>query len=614
MKKQDGWFKTKFPQVQGEIAYFCAEFGVDPKLPVYSGGLGILAGDHLKEASDLGLPLVAVGLFYSEGYFKQQINKTGQQIALYTPNNPNDYPVHKINGPDGKALQIKVDLGDREVTLEAYEGKVGRIPLYLLTTDTPSNSQADRRITDRLYCIDRTQRLEQEILIGIGGWQLLQQLKRPIRYLHLNEGHCVFAALEWVRQTMQATKLDFKAASAHVKSKILFTLHTPVPAGNEVFDENLVSEKTPALARELGLSSKDFLALGRQRASSNEGFNLSALALKLAQNANGVSALHGQVSRAMWQGLYPGKSVEDVPIGSVTNGVHFSTWVAPSLIALYKEHLGPDFMDGLDSAPTWQMDKIPDARLWELHLQMKREMIDDLRQRHLDWLKRENLTLQTSPFLDPEALTIGFARRFAGYKRATLIFRDLSRLKALLGNSAKPLQIIFAGKSHPADQKGQALIQELVGLSLSKDFYGKVFLVEGYDIDLAKKLVQGVDIWLNNPIKPQEASGTSGQKAAINGVLNLSVLDGWWDEGCTDKNGWGIEEQEGDTDDQIADRIYSLLENEIGSLYFDKRSHGIPIQWVSRMKAAIASVTPRFTTRRMLKEYCEKYYGPGLAS
>jgi glycogen phosphorylase len=610
------WFKAKFPNSKGKVAYFCAEFGLNDKLPIYSGGLGVLAGDHLKEASDLDLPLVAVGLYYKEGYFTQKINRSGQQLAEFIPNDPKKLPIIEVKDLKGNPVIVSVEMGDRTVYAGVYKNLVGRISLYLLNTDIEQNNEKDRNITNRLYCSDRTQRLEQEVLLGIGGWKLLQVLGEDIRYLHLNEGHCVFAALEWTRQKMDEQHLSFEEARAQVRASTLFTTHTPVPAGNEAFDDKATAEMVPGFIKSLGLDTESFLNLGRKTPEAKGEFSLSIAALNFSNYSNGVSKLHGHVSRGMWQDLFPGKAQDDVPIGHITNGVHYGTWVADGLKKLCSEAAGSDIEKSLDDSAVIQADKISDEALWNLHTQLKSELVTELRRGRETWLKREGfpqrLIDSNKTFFNPNALTIGFARRFATYKRATLIFSDLDRLQAILKKADRPVQIVFAGRSHPADLEGQKFIQNIVELSLSDNLLGSIYLAEGYNMSLAAKLVQGVDVWLNNPHKPLEASGTSGQKAAINGAPNLSVLDGWWDEGFAKNNGWGIEESESDTDETIANRLYECLEDEVIPEFYDNRHNGIPQAWVKKMKNSISSITPMFTTRRMLKEYCTKYYGPGL--
>ncbi len=617
-KSAPRWFGKRASKAPGEIAYFCAEFGVDTSLPIYSGGLGVLAGDHVKEASDMGLPFVAVGLYYPEGYFQQRINAFGEQVADFPHMNASKRPLERVARPDGSPLIVSVDVGGRTISACAWKALVGNVQMYLLDADIPENDEIDRRLTARLYCADRTMRLEQEMLLGVGGWRLLQELGHDVRALHLNEGHCVFAALEWARQTMAAEGIDCAKAMAALKPHILFTTHTPVPAGNEAFDPKLVATHLRELIDALGMTPEAFLKLGAGGPKEVSGFCLSIVALALSGAANGVSRLHGEVSRKMWKKLYPKLKQNDVPIGYVTNGVHYPTWVARELRAANREAFGADIEEHLDDGARWDASRIDDAKLWSIHTQLKKRLIDELRRRRRQWLMREGapraVIEQVDGFLDPNALTIGFARRFTGYKRATLVFRDLKRLARILGNARCPVQIIMAGKSHPADREGQKFIARVNEIAQKKAFAGRVYLVEGYDMDLASYLVQGVDVWLNNPIKPLEASGTSGQKAAINGVLNLSVLDGWWDEGCEPSHGWGIEERAKDSEKDVAERIYTLLEKEVAPLYSERDADDVPRGWTQQMKQAIVSLSPEFTTRRMLKEYFERYYEKALTS
>lgn len=622
MKAEQTWFGQTHPELQGQtIAYFSMEFGLHESLPIYSGGLGILSGDHCKEASDLGLPLVGVGFLYPQGYFNQRINADGMQEAAYDKLHFSEVSATPAVGPDGSEVVISVDLPGRKVYAKVWKFQVGRIPLYLMDTDVEPNAPNDRVLAAHLYGGDQEMRISQEIMLGIGGVRALRALGLKPAVWHLNEGHAAFLGLERIRELVAEQGLTFNEAREAVEANSVFTTHTPVPAGNDVFGFDLIDRFFSGYWGQLGRNRDEFLNLARQDQSWGPGFGMTVLALHLSNRHNGVSALHGDVARRMWQFLWPGVDVDEVPITSITNGVHTSTWLAPALAKLYDRQLGDSWRHHIDDPATWRpISKADDQTLWEVHQQLKAALIDYARER----LKQQRLRLgegatqiqEVDTLLDPQAFTIGFARRFATYKRATLIFRDLERLHRMLSDTKRPVQIIFAGKAHPADEPGKALIQQVYRLSRQPTFAGKIIFLEGYDIDMARKLVAGVDLWLNNPIRPHEASGTSGQKASLNGVPNASILDGWWVEGYNRKNGWAFGEQREYQNEELqaeadALALYSVLEREIIPLFYDRDAQGVPHGWLSVMKEAILTCAPQFSMARMVKEYTERFYVPG---
>ncbi|HEX6788267.1 MAG TPA: alpha-glucan family phosphorylase [Gaiellaceae bacterium] len=577
------WWQGRREDSRFSVAYFSTEFGLDESLPIYSGGLGILAGDHLKSASDLGIPLVAVGLFYREGYFRQQLDESDWQGERYPDNDPSMLPMIAENA------RVTVELADDDTVLTpvhacVWRVQVGRIPLYLLDTDIDENPEWARRITDRLYGGDRRHRLRQELVLGIGGVRALRALGLDPAVFHMNEGHSAFLQLERLRELVEDTGLARDAAVERLRASTVFTTHTPVPAGNEIFDAWLVEQNVAALVQRCGYAWDDFAALGRTGAS--EAFGLTPFALRTSSYANGVSALHGEVSREMWHGLWPERSIDDVPIGSVTNGVHARSWIADELDRL----LG-----------TEEDTAIPDfARAYELS-------DDDLWRAHTD--AKSRLLAMLPDGFDPDALTIGFARRFATYKRADLIYSDADRLIRLLTDSERPIQIVLAGKAHPADEGGKALIQKLARFVHEERSAGRVAFIEDYEISVARLLVQGVDVWLNNPRRPLEASGTSGMKAALNGVVNCSILDGWWVEGYSTDTGFAIGGNWIAADDAAQDAadasaLYDVLEREVIPAYYDRS------RWLDLMRNSIAQLGARFNTNRMLIEYVETMYIP----
>jgi glycogen phosphorylase len=618
---QATWFGRTYPGGEPQlIAYFSAEFGLHESLPIYSGGLGILAGDHCKTASDLGLPFVGVGFLYPQGYFQQHIDANGRQEAIYEKLDFSMVPAMPALGPDGQHVLVSVELPGRTVFAKVWRIQVGRIPIYLMDTDVEQNAPGDRELSARLYGGDQQIRISQEVVLGIGGVRALRALGLRPTVWHLNEGHAAFLQLERIRELVQEEHLSFPAALWATKADAVFTTHTPVPAGNDAFPLELMDRFFGAYWGKLGLERESFLDLGRYDYQWGSQFSMTVLALRTNGKANGVSRLHGEVSRRMWQGVWPGVPQAEVPIGHVTNGVHTESWLHPALAKLLDDHLDPRWRDEMDNPETWRaVSRIPDAALWQQHNDAKQEMLALVRERRARQLMRQAASPAEGSaaecVLDPQALTIGFARRFATYKRATLIFRDQERLKRILNDPQRPVQLLFAGKAHPADEPGKAFIQSICELSRQPGFAGRVLFVEDYDANIARRLVAGVDIWLNNPRPPLEASGTSGQKAGLNGVPNFSALDGWWCEGYDGQNGWAIGAEreypsEAAQDEADALSLYATLENCIIPLYYTRDPAGIPASWLATMRRSIASVAPRFSTRRMLKEYVGTYYVP----
>ncbi len=620
MTAQDTWFTSTNPDLsEVTIAYFSAEFGIHSSLPIYGGGLGILAGDHCKEASDLGIPLVGVGFMYPLGYFHQRLSLDGRQEAVYEYLDPAEAPLVPALTPEGKRCLVAVPIDARTIYVTVWHVRVGRVALYLMDTDVEENAPWDRELSARLYGGNQETRMLQEILLGIGGVRVLRALGISPQIWHLNEGHAAFVLIERLRELV-VTGMRFPEAVAAVQRSTVFTTHTPVAAGHDAFPFDLVEKHLHNYWSQLGLDRDQFLGLGYHRESWGEMFHMTVLALQLAGWRNGVSKAHGAVSRRMWQRLWPNTPVEQVPISAITNGVHIPTWVAPELNRLYNKYLGPAWGKHHDSPILWQrVYDMPDEELWWVHVRLKYKLLSFIRERarHL-WRDEQRDSVQvlaSGALLDPDALTIGFARRFATYKRAALLLQDLTRLKTILQDRWRPVQIIFAGKAHPADEPGKHLIHQVYALAKEHDLAGQIAFVEDYDMHVAKFLVQGVDIWLNNPIPPLEASGTSGQKASLNGALNLSIADGWWCEGYNGGNGWTINStdssvEEGRRDVIEATSLYQLLENEIVPLYYQRDSDGVPRGWMRVVKEAIGSITPLFSARRMVKEYVERFYVP----
>ncbi|MFQ3630375.1 alpha-glucan family phosphorylase [Roseiflexus sp.] len=618
MTAEDTWYRRTFGNGNGNdvmIAYFSAEFGLHESLPIYSGGLGVLAGDHVKEASDLGLPFVAVGFIYPQGYFRQRLDQSGWQEAIYSKLNFADIAATQALTVDGREVVVEVDLPGRTIYAKVYRIQVGRVSLFLMDTDIHPNSPQDRELSARLYGGDQEMRIAQEIVLGIGGVRALRQLGIHPNVWHMNEGHSAFLVLELVREKV-AQGVPFDEAWRDVRAQSVFTTHTPVPAGNDAFPLHLMEKYFGSFWPQLGLTREQFFDIALQHQYWGPTFAMTVLALKGSHAHNGVSKLHGHVARGMWHWLYPGAAQDEVPITSITNGVHSSTWLAPAMRRLYDEALGPDWEEDLDNVARWaKVHNIPDDQLWEVRQALKRDLVilarERVRQRHL----RLGSPPQIWPVLDEKILTIGFARRFATYKRATLLFREPERLKALLNRSDRPMQIIFAGKAHPADDPGKLFIQQVYQMSQQPGFLGRILFVEEYDMALARALVQGVDVWLNTPRRPHEASGTSGQKAGLNGVVNVSILDGWWPEAYNGKNGWAVgEEREYSNQDEQdwhdAQHLYRILEQEVIPTYYDRGPDGVPHRWLAISKESIATIAPVFSTRRMVKEYVTRLYLP----
>lgn len=618
------WFGTTFPgfkeKVDGAgIAYFSAEFGLHESLPIYSGGLGVLAGDHIKAASDLGLPFVGVGFLYPQGYFIQRITRDGTQEAYYEKVEFSDIPATPATDAAGKEVQIGVELPGRWVYAKVWRLQIGRVPLFMLDTDVPGNAPGDRELSARLYGGNHELRIAQEIVLGIGGLRALRALGINPTVFHLNDSHPVFAVLERVRELV-ASGVDVTTAMEVTRASVVFTTHTPVPAGNEIFTYDLIDKYFASYWPQLGLSRDEFHNLARQEQSWGSVFSMSVLALRFSSARNGVSKLHGAVARRMWQFLWPGVDEHDVPIGSITNGVHTGTWLSPEMRHIYDHYLAANWQEQVDDPEQWKaIYDVPDEELWAAHQIRKKLLIQNaravLRQQRLRVGEGPSAIAEVDHLLNEHAFTIGFARRFATYKRATLMFRDLERLVRLLGSPERPVQILFAGKAHPADDPGKALIKEIYTMSRTPRLAGRIFFLEGYDMSMARYLVSGCDLWLNNPIRPYEASGTSGQKAALNGVPNCSILDGWWAEGYEAGNGWAIGEereyQDAETQNQAdANALYDVLEHDIIPTYFDRDEAGIPHNWCKVMKTAIATCAPRFSMSRQVKDYTTTSYIP----
>ncbi|HEX9078654.1 MAG TPA: alpha-glucan family phosphorylase, partial [Desulfuromonadaceae bacterium] len=582
------WYEKNYKGKKAmRVAYFSMEFGLHESIPVYSGGLGVLAGDHLKSASDLGIPLAGVGLLYRQGYFRQYLNIEGWQQEFYPENDFYNLPLHLERDPSGAPREFELDLTGRQVKVHIWRVQVGRIPLYLLDTNLEENSPEDREITTRLYGGDQDMRIRQEILLGIGGIRALRLLGAEPDVCHMNEGHAAFLALERIRFLMEERKLRFNEALEAVRAGNVFTTHTPVEAGIDHFSAELLEKYLGRYYRSLGLSREEFLGLGRQNPKNpHETFCMAVLALKLAGHCNGVSQLHGEVSRRMWKNIWPELPEEHLPLTSITNGVHIRSWLSGKMAGLLIRYLGPRWLEDSTDASLWRrVARIPDTELWRTHDRCREQLVDFSRRRLKEQLRQVGLTPKeqavADEVLDPDILTIGFARRFATYKRGTLLLRDLDRLARILNDLERPVQIIFAGKAHPADHHGKELIRQIVQLSHQERFRHRVVFLEDYDLGVARHLVQGVDVWLNTPRRPMEASGTSGMKVAFNGGLNLSVLDGWWVEGYKNNNGWAIGRGEVYEDveyqNEVEGRaIYDLLENEVVPLFYDRGPDGIP--------------------------------------
>jgi starch phosphorylase len=603
--------------VENPIAYFCAEYGVHNSLPLYSGGLGVLAGDHLKSASDLGLPLVAVGLLYRYGYFRQRLDRLGWQEETYQETDPTKLPLEQIKGTDGKFLQVEVLIRERAVRAQVWRANIGRISLYLLDTNIPENAETDRWVTGHLYGGDRETRIVQEMLLGIGGIRLLRKLGIQPQVFHLNEGHSAFLTLELARELTTTQSLSFPDAAALVRQRCVFTTHTPVAAGNDEFEVDLVTSSFgPSYEKELRLSHEDFVALGRTDPRNPlESFGLTPLAIRMCRSTNGVSKKHGEVSRALWQKLWPEKTLENIPITHITNGVHAQTWVSPLMRSLYEKYIGSDWATLSRNRVNWAraVATIPDEELWQSHMLLKQRLVAFIRQRS-SLARASNVeALDTSEIFEPGALTIGFARRVAGYKRWNLLLKDEERLLKIIADADRPVQFVFAGKAHPQDQESKFILQQVAQWEGKASVSERYVILQNYDHEIARQLVQSVDVWLNVPRRPLEASGTSGEKVAMNGGLNLSVLDGWWLEGFDGSNGFAVgneitANEIADIDTADAESLYRVLEQQVIPLYYYRDQNGVPRNWVAMMKNSIATLVPEFSSDRMVEDYVRQVY------
>ena len=623
MKSKNTWFSKNYPDNKNDlIAYFSAEYGLDEIVQIYSGGLGILSGDHLKSASDLGVPLVAVGLLYKNGYFHQKINAYGEQETEYRNLDISSLPIKEVKNNKGENLLIDVKLPKGTLYLKVWKISVGRVNLYLMDSDVEQNIEEYRKITSTLYGGNQETRIQQEIVLGMAGTKLLKTIGLNPTVYHMNEGHSSFLILELINEIMQEKQVSFDIAKDIVSSKTVFTTHTPVPAGNDIFPLPLVETYFNKFWDKFGISKEEFFKLGMAPNAKigESGFNMGILALKISGKKNGVSKLHGAVSRELFAEVWPNIIAHESPITYVTNGIHTCTWLAPNLKKLYNKYLIPFWQDMIYDDNVWKNIKnIPDKELWDAHIDRKRKLLAIVKDNTAARLKRNGYTYdeisKVVSGLNPNALTIGFARRFATYKRATLIFRDLERITQILSDSDRPVQLIFAGKAHPADKEGQELIKFINEISMKPQFKGKVFFLEDYSIGMSRYLISGVDVWLNNPRRPMEASGTSGQKASVNGVINFSILDGWWAEGYNANNGWKIGVNSNYDNYEIQDNddsesIYNTLEKKIIPSYYNKNDRGYSDSWLNRMKESIITTGGKFSTSRMVVDYVNNLYMP----
>ena len=620
------WYGRQSESEQiGTVAYFSAEFGLHESMPIYSGGLGILAGDHLKSASDLGLPLVGVGLLYRQGYFQQYLNADGWQQEAYPENDFYNMPVTLLLGEDGRPTRFHIDMAGHNVVVQVWQLEVGRVKLYLLDTNLRCNRIEDRQITAQLYGGDREMRLRQEVLLGIGGLTALKTLGIDPTVCHINEGHAAFLTLERIRRLVQEQNMSFAQAREATVSGNVFTTHTPVPAGHDVFTPERMEKYLGNYYRQLGISWQDFLALGRpgghKGKDDNAPFSMTVLAMHLSSYRNGVSELHGEVSRAMCQKIWPDLPTEEIPVSSITNGIHVRSWISREMSELFDRYLGTDWGEQASNGAIYnRIDQIPDEEIWRTHERRRERLVSFARRRLQSQLQRRGARLaeleMAYEVLDPDALTIGFARRFATYKRSTLLLRDLERLGRILADKEYPIQLIFAGKAHPADAAGKELIRQIVHLGRDNEvFRRKIVFLENYDINVARYLVQGVDVWLNTPRRGMEASGTSGMKVPPNGGINVSILDGWWCEGYSLDSGWAIGSGETYDDEAYADEVeshglYNILEKEVIPRFYDRGSDGLPRSWIRLMKNSMRELTWRFSTSRMVADYAKKFYLP----
>lgn len=614
------WYDQNSKNIDNQvIAYYSAEFGIHECLPVYSGGLGVLAGDHLKSASELGIPLYGMGLLYRLGYFRQYLNLDGWQQERYPETDFYNIPINPVMDKSGSHLTISVEYPGRMIYARVWEVLIGKIKLFLLDTNIESNSIEDRTITDQLYGGDTEMRIKQEIMLGIGGVRAFRAMGINVTVYHMNEGHAAFLAIERIRLEMKEHGMTFSEALSYVTASNLFTTHTPVPAGNDRFLPEMIDKYFTDIYTELGIDSDTFMALGRENPfDKKEEFCMTVLAIKSAFGCNGVSKLHGDVSRKMWNRVWPQLPAHEVPIGHITNGIQTLSWTSDEMMRLFNRYLGPDWIDNPTSKEIWKgIDNIPDSELWRCRERLRERLVSFSRKRlHNQLLARgvpKKQAVVASSVLDSEALTIGFARRFATYKRATLLFRDMDRLFNILSSQKRPVQIVFSGKAHPKDALGKEFIKEIIHTSRDEKLRKKIVFLEDYDINVARYIVQGVDIWLNNPIRPKEASGTSGMKVVANGGINVSILDGWWDEAYNSNNGWAIGSGEIYDDQNYQDEVeslslYNLLEEEIIPLFYSRADDGLPEAWLAKIKESMKSIIPEFNTNRMVKDYTEKYY------
>ena len=618
MSSSKTWFASEYSELlQGPIAFFSMEYAIHNSLPIYAGGLGALAGDICKEASELGLPLVAVGFMYPQGYFHQRISAEGWQEEVYRQLDFGTAPINRVLSPTGENTVAEVQLGDITLAIGVWKVQVGRTSIYLLDTNLEENPQQHRQLSARLYVADREQRLQQEIVLGIGGVRVLRALNIHPAVWHANEGHTAFMMLERARELV-AAGLPSAEALSRVRATTVFTTHTPVMAGHDTFSSQLMEKYFDVYWKASGIDREAFFQLGRQDNDTTQTFNMTTFALRMANQRCAVSQLHGRVTRSMWHSLWPQASEDDVPVAHITNGIHVPSWVAPEVYHLFERYMGEDWIDKHDNSSLWEwVLDIPDDEWWAVHQLLKRKLIGAMREGARNrWVEdgvEPKQVLALGGLLNPETLTIGFARRFAEYKRPTLIFQDVDRLKRIINNQRRPVQIVFAGKSHPADFSSKHLLHRVYMLAADRDFRGRIAFVEDYDMHMARYLVQGIDVWLNTPRRSQEACGTSGMKASLNGVLHLSVRDGWWHEAYDGTNGWAINSdldapRPEEEDRADAEALYRLLEEEIAPLYYTRGRGGVPHGWIRMVKESIRSVVPVYGTRRMLKEYTEKMY------
>jgi starch phosphorylase len=617
------WYRRQYPATDGlSVAYFSAEFGLTECLSIFAGGLGVLAGDHLKSASDLGVPLTGIGLLYQQGYFRQYLNQSGWQQEAYEDNDFLNLPIEPAER-DGQRVQIDLEYPGRTVRARVWRVRLGRVNLYLLDANIPENRPEDRDITDQLYGGDLDMRIRQEIMLGIGGMRALEALGIEPTVCHMNEGHSAFLALERARRLMERRGFSFPEARELASAGLIFTGHTPVEAGHDIFPPDLMDRYFSDYTRRLGITRKEFLALGRRDpANDAEPFCMTVLALRMAAFGNGVSRLHGEVSRRMWRDIWPGLPLDEIPIGHVTNGVHFRSWISYEMNQLYDRYLGPHWREEPGNGGLWKRaESIPAEELWRTHERRRERLVSFARRRLRAQLERRGAPQSeieaADEVLDPEALTIGFARRFATYKRATLILRDPERLGRMLNDPKRPVQIIFSGKAHPRDNPGKDLIRQILEIARRKEFRRRIVFLEDYDMAVSRYLVQGCDVWLNTPLRPLEASGTSGMKAAANGALNLSTLDGWWDEAWRDSAsnliGWAIGRGESYQDREYQNQVeagalYDLLENDVIPTFYDCGPDRLPRRWITRMKASLTYLCSKYNTHRMVQEYTERFY------